>query len=49
VERMLEEGNCAQRLLRAIEGGATLEEAFAGEVRATRESALVEEVEEAHG
>jgi glutamate---cysteine ligase / carboxylate-amine ligase len=49
VERMLEEGNCAQRLLRAIEGGATLEEAFAGEVRATRESALVEEVGEAHG
>jgi glutamate---cysteine ligase / carboxylate-amine ligase len=42
VERMLDEGNCAQRLLRAIEGGATLEEAFAGEVRTTRESALVE-------
>ena len=43
LERMLDEGNCAQRIVRAIEGGATLEEAFAAEVRTTRESALVEE------
>jgi carboxylate-amine ligase len=47
LERMLDEGNCAQRIMRAVEGGATLEEAFASEVRTTTESAWAEA--RAHG
>jgi carboxylate-amine ligase len=39
LERMLDEGNCSQRIIRAVEGGSTLEEAFAAEVRTTTESA----------
>jgi carboxylate-amine ligase len=40
IERMLETGNCAQRLGRALGEGASLEELFAAEVRTTRGSAL---------
>jgi carboxylate-amine ligase len=38
LERMLDEGNCAQRAMRRLEQGATLQEAFAEQVRETRES-----------
>jgi carboxylate-amine ligase len=38
LERMLDEGNCAQRAIRRLEEGASLEEAFAEQVRETRES-----------
>ena len=38
LERMLDEGNCAQRAIRRLDEGATLEEAFAEQVRETRES-----------
>jgi gamma-glutamyl:cysteine ligase YbdK (ATP-grasp superfamily) len=39
LERMFAEGTCAERIVRGVEGGASLEEAFAAEVRLTRESA----------
>ena len=40
LERMLESGNAAQRIARALNDGGTIEEVFAAEVRTTRESAL---------
>jgi glutamate---cysteine ligase / carboxylate-amine ligase len=47
LERMLVDGNSAQRSIAALEAGATLEELFADQVRVTRESvgtALAQEV-----
>ena len=38
IERMLDEGNAAQRIIRRLHEGATLEETFAEQVRETRES-----------
>jgi hypothetical protein len=38
LERMLADGNSAQRSIAALENGATLEELFADQVRVTRES-----------
>jgi carboxylate-amine ligase len=51
IDRMLDEGNCAMRAMRRIESGATLEEAFAEQVRETRDSiARTAEMQEAaHG
>ena len=51
IERMLDEGNCSQRAMRRLEQGATLEEAFAEQVRETRESVewADEELEATHG
>jgi carboxylate-amine ligase len=39
LERIFTQGTCSARIVRAVEGGSSLEEAFAAEVRATRESA----------
>jgi glutamate---cysteine ligase / carboxylate-amine ligase len=51
IERMLDEGNCAQRAMRRLEQGATLQEAFAEQVRETRESVELagEMLEATHG
>jgi carboxylate-amine ligase len=51
LERMLDEGNCAQRAMRRLEQGATLREAFAEQVRETRESVELagEMLEATHG
>jgi carboxylate-amine ligase len=51
LERMLDEGNCAQRAMRRLEQGATLQETFAEQVRETRESVTwaEEELEATHG
>jgi carboxylate-amine ligase len=51
LERMLDEGNCAQRTIRRLEEGATVEEAFAEQVRETRESVdrAGKELEATHG
>jgi glutamate---cysteine ligase / carboxylate-amine ligase len=51
IERMLVEGNCAQRAIRRLEQGATLEETFAEQVRETRESVDLadQELEARHG
>jgi len=48
IERMLDEGNCAQRIMRALDGGASIEEAFAVEVAATRDS-VAEAIGGGHG
>jgi carboxylate-amine ligase len=48
LERMLDEGNPSQRLIRMLQNGASLEEAFAAEVRTVRESTFAE-VGEPHG
>jgi carboxylate-amine ligase len=42
LERIFTQGTCAARIVRAVEGGSSLEEAFAAEVRSTRESARPE-------
>ncbi len=51
IERMLDEGNAAQRIIRRLHEGATLEETFAEQVRETRESVqwAGEELEATHG
>jgi hypothetical protein len=48
---MLEEGNAAQRIIRRLHDGASLEETFAEQVRETRESVrwAAEELEATHG
>ena len=51
IERMLDEGNAAQRIIHRLHDGATLEETFAEQVRETRESVdwAGEELEATHG
>jgi glutamate---cysteine ligase / carboxylate-amine ligase len=51
LDRMLDEGNAAQRIIRRLHDGATLEETFAEQVRETRESVqwAGDELEATHG
>ena len=51
IDRMLDEGNAAQRIIRRLEDGATFEETFAEQVRETRESVqwAGDELEATHG
>jgi carboxylate-amine ligase len=51
IDRMLDEGNAAQRIIRRLHDGATLQETFAEQVRETRESVrwAGDELEAIHG
>jgi carboxylate-amine ligase len=51
IDRMLDEGNAAQRIIRRLQDGATFEETFAEQVRETRESVqwAGDELEATHG